>query len=153
MCVMIGIRRRPSAGGAVPLLAQPARRTFKGASRVMVRHSADSRLCGLWRTPYSWPHARARVLCPARRNFFELADVAGAARKKSRGDHAGLIYMIALGAVQRIDALLDVERSINGKDSTSTSPRAPATTLTRPSITCCGVGMSPPTSLPTGESV
>jgi len=51
----------------------------------------------------------------ARRKFFELADVASAARKKSCGEHAGAIYPIALEAVQRIDALFDVERAINGK--------------------------------------
>lgn len=51
----------------------------------------------------------------ARRKFFELADVAGAARKKSRGERAGPIYPIALEAVQKLDALLDIERDINGK--------------------------------------
>jgi transposase len=51
----------------------------------------------------------------ARRKFFELADVDGAARKKSRGERAGIIYPIALEAVQRIDALFDIERAINGK--------------------------------------
>jgi transposase len=51
----------------------------------------------------------------ARRKFFELADVEGAARRKSRGEHAGMIYPIALEAVQRLDALFDIERTINGK--------------------------------------
>ena len=51
----------------------------------------------------------------ARRKFFELADVAGAARKKSRGERTGMIYPIALEAVRRLDALFDVERTINGK--------------------------------------
>jgi hypothetical protein len=50
-------------------------------------------------------------------SFFELADVASAARRKNRGEHAGMIYPIALAAVQRIDALFDVERAINGKDA------------------------------------
>jgi transposase len=53
----------------------------------------------------------------ARRKFFELADVKSAARKKSRGEHAGLIYPIALEAVQRIDALFDIERAINGRSA------------------------------------
>ncbi|MCQ4051884.1 transposase, partial [Klebsiella pneumoniae] len=39
------------------------------------------------------------------------------ARKKSRGEHTGMIYPIALEAVQRIDALFAVERAINGKDA------------------------------------
>ncbi|WP_246870423.1 IS66 family transposase, partial [Novosphingobium sp. SG707] len=51
----------------------------------------------------------------ARRKFFELADVEGAARKKSRGEKTGQIYPIALDAVQRLDALFEIERSINGK--------------------------------------
>jgi transposase len=53
----------------------------------------------------------------ARRKFFELADVEGAARKKSRGEHAKLIYPIALEAVQRIDALFDIERAIAGRSA------------------------------------
>jgi transposase len=53
----------------------------------------------------------------ARRKFFELADIKGAARKKSRGERAGLIYPIALEAVKRIDALFDVERAINGRSA------------------------------------
>jgi transposase len=50
----------------------------------------------------------------ARRKFFELADVEGAARKKSRGERAGAIYPIALEAVQRLDKLFDIERGIIG---------------------------------------
>jgi hypothetical protein len=62
------------------------------------------------------PVLEAGCFAHARRKFFELADVASAARKKSRGEHAGMIYPIALEAVQRIDALFDLERGINGKD-------------------------------------
>lgn len=51
----------------------------------------------------------------ARRKFFELADVEAAARKKSRGERTGRVYPIALEAVQRLDALFDIERGINGK--------------------------------------
>jgi transposase len=51
----------------------------------------------------------------ARRKFFELADVAGAARRKSQGKHAGLVYPIALEAVQKLDRLFEIERAINGK--------------------------------------
>lgn len=63
------------------------------------------------------PVLEAGCFAHARRKFFELADVAGAARRKSRGEHAGMIYPIALEAVQRIDALFDVERAVNGKDA------------------------------------
>jgi transposase len=50
-----------------------------------------------------WSHAR--------RQFFELADIAANAR---RGREAASISPIALEAVKRIDALFDVERAING---------------------------------------
>ncbi|MCT9000574.1 MULTISPECIES: IS66 family transposase [Chelativorans] len=50
-----------------------------------------------------WAHAR--------RQFFELADIAANAR---RGRQAPTISPIALEAVKRIDALFDIERAING---------------------------------------
>jgi transposase len=61
------------------------------------------------------PVLEAGCFAHARRKFFELADVEGAARKKSRGERVGMIYPIALEAVQRLDALFDIERAINGK--------------------------------------
>ncbi|MFM2281820.1 MAG: hypothetical protein RLZZ444_4051, partial [Pseudomonadota bacterium] len=61
------------------------------------------------------PVLEAGCFAHARRKFFELADVAAAARKKSRNERAGMISPIALEAVQRLDALFDIERSINGK--------------------------------------
>lgn len=63
------------------------------------------------------PVREAGCFAHARRKFFELADVEGAARKKSRGARTAMIYPIALEAVQRIDALFDIERSINGKSA------------------------------------
>src|SRR5207247_4797758 len=50
-----------------------------------------------------WAHAR--------RQFFELADIAAHAR---RGKNAAAISPVALAAVKRIDALFDIERDING---------------------------------------
>jgi transposase len=63
--------------------------------------------------------AIAPALCwaHARRKFFELADIAGHAR---RGKTAPAISPMALEAVKRIDALFDIERTING---TSTEER------------------------------
>ena len=61
------------------------------------------------------PVLEAGCFAHARRKFFELADVEGAARKKSRGERTGMVYPIALEAVQRLDALFDIERAINGK--------------------------------------
>lgn len=63
------------------------------------------------------PVGEAGCFAHARRKFFELADVASAARKKSRGERTGMIYPIALEAVRRLDALFDVERTINGKSA------------------------------------
>ncbi len=51
-----------------------------------------------------WAHAR--------RKFFELADIATAAK---RGRGAPAISPLALAAVQRIDALFEIERAINGR--------------------------------------
>ena len=53
-----------------------------------------------------WAHAR--------RKFFELADIAANAR---RGPKAAAISPVALQAVRRIDALFDIERTINGLDA------------------------------------
>ena len=68
-----------------------------------------------------WSHAR--------RKFFELADIAGNVRK---GKPAHDISPIALEAVQRIDAIFDIERDINGL---STEDRhAARQTLSRPLV-------------------
>ena len=61
------------------------------------------RLAGTVMPAFCWSHAR--------RKFFELADIAGNAR---RGKNAAVISPIALEAVRRIDALFAIERGING---------------------------------------
>jgi len=53
-----------------------------------------------------WAHAR--------RKFFVLADVEGAARRKSHGKQPAVISPLCLEAVRRIDALFAIERDING---------------------------------------
>jgi len=63
------------------------------------------------------PILEAGCFAHARRKFFELADVEGAARKKSRGEKAKHVYPIALEAVQKLDALFAIERTINGKSA------------------------------------
>jgi transposase len=57
------------------------------------------------------PITSALCWAHARRQFFELADIAANAR---RGKNAAAISPIALEAVKRIDALFDIERGING---------------------------------------
>jgi transposase len=70
------------------------------------------------------PSSKPACFAHARRKFFELADVEGAARKKSRGERAGMIYPIALEAVQRLDALFDIERGERLQAPPSASPPA-----------------------------
>jgi len=60
------------------------------------------------------PVLEAGCFAHARRKFFELADVEGAARRKSRGERTGTVYPIALEAVHKLDALFEIERAING---------------------------------------
>jgi transposase len=60
------------------------------------------------------PITEALCWSHGRRKFFELADIAGNAR---RGRNAPVISPIALEAVKRIDALFDIEREINGLSS------------------------------------
>jgi transposase len=59
------------------------------------------------------PVLQAPCWAHSRRKFFELADVAQAGRRKSRGKTA-VVSPIALQAVKRIDAVFDIERAING---------------------------------------
>jgi hypothetical protein len=63
--------------------------------------------------PSRAPGAITPALCwaHARRQFFELADIAANAR---RGRNAAAISPVALEAVSRINALFDIERGING---------------------------------------
>jgi transposase len=60
------------------------------------------------------PITAALCWAHARRQFFELADIAANAR---RGKKAAAISPIALEAVKRIDALFDIERGINGQNA------------------------------------
>jgi len=60
------------------------------------------------------PVTSALCWAHARRKFFELADIAGNVRK---GKPAHQISPVALEAVKRIDAILDIEREINGLDA------------------------------------
>src|SRR5215475_6145537 len=60
------------------------------------------------------PITAALCWAHARRQFFELADIAANAR---RGKNAVAISPIALEAVKRIDALFDIERTIKGQSA------------------------------------
>ncbi len=60
------------------------------------------------------PIAEAACWSHARRKFFVLADVESNARRKAASKTPSIISPLALEAVRRIDALFEIERSING---------------------------------------
>jgi transposase len=60
------------------------------------------------------PVLEASCWAHGRRKFFELADIEAAARRKAQRRTPSVISPMALEAVQRIDALFDIERTING---------------------------------------
>ena len=69
------------------------------------------------------PIIEAGCWAHARRPFFVLADIATNARRKAEGKTAGVISPLALEAVRRIDALFEIERSINGQSIKGDSRR------------------------------
>ena len=99
------ITPRATAGTSIP------RGIFK-ASPASCRPTpiAATTGCTIPRAPQG-PITPALCWAHARRQFFELADIAANAR---RGKNAAAISPIALEAVKRIDALFDIERGING---------------------------------------
>ena len=103
---------------------------------------APSRSPGAITPAFCWSHAR--------RGFFELADIAANAR---RGKNAAAISPIALEAVQRIDALFDIERAINGlsanerlemRNEERASRRQPGALAERPAIPPLALGLCRP---------
>jgi transposase len=63
------------------------------------------------------PIVEAACWVHARRPFFIMADIAANARRKAQGKTSGVISPLALEAVRRIDALFEIERSINGQSA------------------------------------
>jgi transposase len=61
------------------------------------------------------PILEAACWVHARRPFFVMADLAENARRKVQGKKPAVISPLALEAVRRIDALFEIERSINGE--------------------------------------
>ena len=64
---------------------------------------------GLIREAACWAHAR--------RPFFAMADIEENARRKAAGKKEIVLSPIAIEVVHRIDALFEIERSINGKSA------------------------------------
>ena len=110
------LRRPRAAGGALLRLARPAAASiptgifddFTGILQADA-YSGYNELYEPSRAP--GPITSALCWAHARRQFFELADIAANAR---RGKKAPAISPVALEAVKRIDALFDIERGING---------------------------------------
>jgi hypothetical protein len=63
------------------------------------------------------PIVEAACWVHARRPFFVLADIAANARRKAQGRTTSVISPLAVEAVRRIDALFDIERTINGQSA------------------------------------
>jgi len=115
---------RPFGGPAPPAAlyyASPDRRGkhpvgHLGAFTGILQADAYSGYNGLY-DPKRRPGPVTGALCwaHARRQFFELADIAANAR---RGRKAAAISPLALEAVRRIDQLFAIERSINGLEAT-----------------------------------
>jgi transposase len=63
------------------------------------------------------PIIEAACWVHARRPFFVMADIAANARRTAQGKTPWMISPLALEAVRRIDALFDIERSINGQSA------------------------------------
>jgi transposase len=63
------------------------------------------------------PILEAACWVHARRPFFVMADLAENARRKARGKTSAVISPLALEAVRRIDALFEIERTINGQSA------------------------------------
>ena len=69
--------------------------------------------------PKRSPSPVTEALCwsHARRKFYELADIAAAARRTAQGKTPANISPLALEAVQRIDGVFDIERDIQGRSA------------------------------------
>src|SRR6266849_1485405 len=63
------------------------------------------------------PILEAACWVHARRPFFVMADLAENARRKAQGKQPAVISPLALEAVRRIDALFEIERTINGQSA------------------------------------
>jgi hypothetical protein len=63
------------------------------------------------------PILEAACWVHARRPFFIMADLTENARRKAQGKTPGVVSPLAMEAVRRIDALFEIERSINGQSA------------------------------------
>jgi len=78
-------------------------------------YSGYGKLYELGRSP--GPIFEAACWVHARRPFFVMADLTENARRKAQGKQPAAISPMALDVVRRIDALFDIERTINGQSA------------------------------------
>jgi len=78
-------------------------------------YSGYGKLYELGRSP--GPIFEAACWVHARRPFFVMADLTENARRKAQGKQPAAISPMALDMVRRIDALFDIERTINGQSA------------------------------------
>jgi transposase len=93
-------------------------------------YAGYNRLYAADRTP--GPILEATCWAHARRPFFALADIEASARRKVLGKSPKPVSPLALDVVQRIDALFEIERGING--SSADDRRAGRQELSRPLV-------------------
>jgi hypothetical protein len=93
-------------------------------------YSGYNRLYEAGRTP--GPILEAACWAHARRPFFALADIEASVRRKAEGKAPAPVSPLALEAVQRIDALFEIEPGINGKSAEER--RAVREQLSRPLV-------------------
>lgn len=85
------------------------------------------------------PIYEAACWAHARRPFFALADLEANARRKAQGKSTAVISPIAIQMVQRIDALFENERLINGQ--TAEVRKATRQQLSKPLVDAMEVWM------------
>ncbi len=168
-----------AAGGAVLLLARPRGRASPAASRRLWSGILQADAYGGYNKLYAadrsaGPIIEAACWAHARRKFFVLADIAAAPQGAAAS--AAVISPLALEAVQRIDALFDIEREhqrpaaeqrlpsrqraqsrrwspARSLDARASAPSSRATpTSPRPWTTCSSAGPPSPASSTTAAS-
>ncbi len=112
---IVGLHIGPSEAETfwATFLKSLARRGLHGV-KLVISDAHESLKAAIRRvTGASWQRCRVH----ARRKFYVLADVAGSARRAAHGKAPATLSPICLDAVQRIDALFNIERDINGSSA------------------------------------
>ena len=121
MCATTGRSAARAAGGDVLLLARSRRRTSHPASRRLCRDPPGRCLWRLQQAVRGRPQAgadhRGGVLGACPPAVLRPGRSRGECPAQGAGQTASVISPLALEAVRRIDALFDIERTINGQSA------------------------------------